>query len=66
MIRVFSIGDEVLFNGERHVISEYYEKTGLFRLLSVGEKGTKFAWAKEDELERVAQYAKPVNDTQRY
>ena len=66
MIRVFTIGDEVLFNGKRHVISEFYEKTGLFRLLTVGEKGTKFAWAKGKELKRVDYYAKPINDTERY
>jgi len=63
---VFLIGDEVLFNGVRHVISEYSEKTGLYRLLSVGEKGTEFNWAKENQLEKISSYTKAINDTKRY
>ena len=63
---VFLIGDEVLFNGVRHVISEYSEDTGFYRLLSVGEKGTNFNWAKENQLEKIAKYTKAVDDTKRY
>lgn len=63
---MFLIGDEILFNGKRHVISEYSEESGYYRLLSVGEKGTKFSWAKEDQIEKINKYSTAIDDTRRY
>ncbi len=63
---MFLIGDEILFNGKRHVISEYSEESGYYRLLSVGEKGTKFSWAKESEIKKIGKYVKAIDDTKRY
>lgn len=66
VIKMFLIGDEILFNGKRHVISEYSEDSGYYRLLSVGEKGTKFNWAKKDEIKQISKYVKTIDDTRRY
>lgn len=60
----FTVGEEVLYEGDRYVVSEIETgKTYRYRLLTTTPKGMRFAWANQGELEKMMNYTTPVNDT---
>lgn len=61
----YSIGEEVLYHGDRYSISiarltEPYQ----YRLVRTTEDGAQVVWAQGDELERIDSYTRPRDDTQ--
>jgi hypothetical protein len=61
----FSIGEEVMYRGERYAITiatpaEPYE----YRLVRTTEDGAEVVWALEGELSKIERYTRPRDDTQ--
>jgi hypothetical protein len=60
----FTVGEEVLYEGVRYVISEIETgKTYRYRLLATTPKGARFVWARQGELEKMINYTTPIDDT---
>jgi len=63
----FSVGEEVLFRGERYVIAgKTEEQPQRFRLLASSPEGTKVIWTSLSELHKVETYTRPRDDTTSY
>lgn len=65
-MRPFTIGEEVLYDGERFVITtsrppEPYE----FTIARSGAEGAQILWANSSQLKRISQYVDPKDDTSR-
>jgi hypothetical protein len=63
----FTMGEEVLFEGDRYVIwgiSENEPKR--YRLLATTNQGAKIIWANPKDLEKILKYTNPQNDTAKY
>lgn len=63
----FTIGEEVLYHGERFVIAGTREVAPYrYRLLATTPAGAKVVWATESQLEPMETYTRPNNDTDTY
>lgn len=63
----FTIGEEVMFDEERYVISSISEDEPVrYRLLATGKTGAKVVWANPRDLEKMDRYTGVVDDTARY
>ncbi len=63
----FTIGEEVLFEGLRYVISTAAAAAPYrFRLLASTPEGARIAWARPEDLEKMTRYTRPNDDTARY
>ncbi len=63
----FSIGEEVLFDEERFVISGISsDEPKRYRLLASTAKGARVEWAKENELLKMSRYTTAYDDTAKY
>ncbi|HRP45993.1 MAG TPA: hypothetical protein PLT07_00460 [Trueperaceae bacterium] len=62
----FSTGEEVLYQGERYVISTSSPRPPYqFRLLTTTPEGARVVWAAASELTKMERYTRPINDTTR-
>ena len=60
----FTIGEEVLYDGARYVITlRQPQPPYRFRLVRTTPKGPEVAWAVADELEKIEAYTTPRSDT---
>lgn len=60
----FTIGEEVLLEGERFVITLRQPLPPYrYRLVRTTATGPEVAWAEPDELEKIERYTTPVMDT---
>jgi hypothetical protein len=63
----FSIGEEVLFEEERFVISEIsLADPKRYRLLATTPKGTRVEWVTEKNVQKMAHYTTAYDDTALY
>jgi hypothetical protein len=62
----FTMGEEVLFEGERYVIWGMTEHPERYRLLATGKKGARMLWVNPKDIEKMRQYTDPDNDTANY
>ncbi|MCA9838134.1 MAG: hypothetical protein KC422_14545 [Trueperaceae bacterium] len=63
----FSIGEEVIFEEERYVISEISKnEPRRFRLLASTSKGARVEWARENDIVKISRYTTPYDDTAKY
>lgn len=63
----FSIGEEVLYEGERYVISTSSPRPPYkYRLLATTPAGARVVWAVASELTKMERYTKPRDDTLDY
>lgn len=61
----FSIGEEVLYQGERYSISiARPEEPYQYRLVRTTEDGAQVVWAQAAELSKIDSYTRPRDDTQ--
>ena len=70
-MRTYSVGEEVLFDGERWVVSQTLrgsdpEAPLRYRLLATSPGGARFAWALPHQLHDMSSYLEPDDDTARY
>lgn len=63
MVR-FSVGEEVLYDGQRYVVSLIEPgPDGRHRLLATGPHGARVVWTRAAALEKNAAYTRPRFDT---
>ncbi len=62
----FSMGEEVLYEGERYVIWGMTDEPKRYRLLATTSKGAKMLWVHPKELDKIHAYTEPKNDTAKY
>jgi hypothetical protein len=63
----FTMGEEVLFEGERYVIWGISEREPIcYRLLATTKQGAKIIWANLKDLEKIRRYTEAKNDTAKY
>lgn len=66
-METFFVGDEVLYQDERYVISEQAKDGPYdFKLLATGPKGAKVIWATTSQLKKLDKYTKAADDTDTY
>jgi hypothetical protein len=66
-VMTFTMGEEVLYDGERYVIWGMSEdEPKRYRLLASTTKGAKIVWASPKDLEKIRSYTNPQNDTSKY
>ena len=64
-VPVYTVGEEVLFRGERFVISTASPQPPYrYQLLATTPKGVRFIWANPDQLGKMSRYTTPVDDTE--
>ncbi len=62
----YTIGEEVLYQGERFVISTAAERPPFrYKLLATTPDGMKFVWANPEQLSKMSRYTVPLDDTAR-
>jgi hypothetical protein len=61
----FTVGEEVLFEDERYVVSSIDASTGRCRLLASTPAGARVVWAPQHRLGKMTRYTLPIDDTQR-
>ncbi len=62
----FSVGEEVLYQGHRYVISTAPARPPYrFRLLATTAEGARVAWARPEDLHKIERYTRPNDDTSR-
>ncbi|HEX7039159.1 MAG TPA: hypothetical protein VF202_03490 [Trueperaceae bacterium] len=60
----FTVGEEVLFEGERYVITlRQPQPPYRYRLVRTTPRGPEVAWALGDDLEKITAYTEPRADT---
>jgi hypothetical protein len=63
----FTMGEEVLFEGERYVIWGISEdEPKRYRLLATTNKGAKMLWVNPNELQKMRRYTEAQDDTTNY
>lgn len=61
----FSIGEEVIYRGQRYAISIAKPAAPYqYRLVRTTRDGAEIVWAQENELRKIESYTKPRDDTQ--
>lgn len=61
----FTVGEEVLFEGRRYVISTAPAQAPYrYRLLATTPAGARMVWARAEELHKLEAYTRPHDDTQ--
>ena len=62
----FTIGEEVLYEGRRFVITTASaDPPYRYRLVATTPEGARITWARADELRNIRSYTEPVDDTAR-
>ncbi len=61
----FNVGEEVLYEEERYVISAIEHGRSRYRLLATTPAGARIVWATPDELTKMARYTTASDDTLR-
>jgi hypothetical protein len=62
----FSVGEEVLFEGRRYVITTTRaEPPYRYRLVATTPEGASVTWARPEQLRKIESYTTPVDDTGR-
>lgn len=62
----FTIGEEVLFEGRRYVITTANAQPPYrFRLVATTPEGARIAWARAEDLSKIESYTRPRDDTGR-
>ena len=61
----FSVGEEVVYEGERYVISAIEGSRGRYRLLATTPAGARIVWAAHGDLAKMARYTTADDDTLR-
>ena len=62
----FTVGEEVLYEGERFVVSERSaEPPYRYRLLATTPRGARMVWARHEQLDKMRAYTRPIDDTDR-
>lgn len=62
----FTVGEEVLYEGERFVVSEKSpEPPHRYRLLATTPRGARMVWARHEQLQKMGSYTRPLDDTDR-
>ena len=62
----FTMGEEVLYNGERYVIWGISEdKPVHYRLLATTKQGAKIIWASLNDVEKIKRYTEAKDDTKK-
>jgi len=62
----FTVGEEVLYEGRRYVISTAPAQAPYrYRLLATTPAGARMVWARAEELHKMETYTRPRDDTQR-
>lgn len=62
----FTIGEEVLYQGDRYVISTASpQPPHRFQLLATTPTGVRFAWVNPEQLGKMTSYTTPTDDTKR-
>jgi len=60
----FSVGEEVIFQGKRYVISTASPRQPYqYRLLATTPEGARVAWAMRSDLGKMENYTTPNDDT---
>jgi hypothetical protein len=63
----FTVGEEVLYEEERFVVSQITtDQPPRYRLIMTSKQGARFVWARYEELSKIAHYTTPYDDTARY
>lgn len=63
----FSVGEEVMFEGERFVIADISDSEPIrYRLLATHVKGTQIEWASKKQVKKIVSYTKTYDDTALY
>jgi hypothetical protein len=66
-VTVFTMGEEVLYDGERYVIWGASDDEPLrYRLLATSPQGARIVWALPETLEKMTPYTKAWDDTAKY
>lgn len=61
----FSIGEEVLYDGRRYIISTAPAQPPYrYRLLATTPQGAQMVWATPEQLQKMESYTRPRDDTQ--
>ena len=61
---VYDVGEEVMYDEERYIISQIDEgRSSPYRLLAGSDKGGRIVWAREKDLERIKKYITAVHDS---
>jgi len=61
----FTVGEEVLFEDERYVVSSIDRTDGRYRLLATTPDGARVVWAPHAALHKLARYTDERDDTAR-
>ena len=62
----FTIGEEVLFDGHRYVITTASARPPYrYRLVSSTPEGARMTWARPEDLHKMESYTRPKDDTDR-
>lgn len=62
----FTVGEEVLFDGVRFVVSEKSADAPFrYRLLATTPRGARVVWARHEQLRKIESYTREVDDTDR-
>jgi hypothetical protein len=61
----YTIGEEVLFDDERFVVSSIDADGQRYRLLATTPAGARVVWARHHDLHKMTRYTKPTDDTLR-
>ncbi|TVR91484.1 MAG: hypothetical protein EA416_09635 [Trueperaceae bacterium] len=61
----FTVGEEVLFEDERYVVSEIDRTDGRYRLLATTPVGARVVWAPYAALRKLERYTTALDDTSR-
>ena len=62
----FSVGEEVLYEGQRYIISTAPAQPPYrYRLVATTPQGARMVWATAEQLGKIESYTRPRDDTQR-
>lgn len=64
-MQTFTVGEEVLFEGERYVVSSIDRTDGRYRLLATTPDGARVVWAPAAGLRKMERYTRSHDDTAR-
>jgi len=61
---VYDVGEEVMYDEERYIISQIDEgRSSPYKLLAGSDRGGRIVWAREKDLERIKTYITAVHDS---